>query len=697
MKLLLIASVLLSVIFVSSAFASTPDWVKNTAGWWATDAISETEFVNAMEYLVNEGIIRITTSTTAEKSENIPDWVKNTAGWWATDAISETEFVNAMEYLVNEGIINTKTSNDCQKDLEKISKDVKRIKIACSEFNSSKITELIPYDTSHKYNKKGFTGEDFPVKKSESEFRIFVLGGSVMQGAGNSSIETSIPHILQKMIDKNDENNSIRVINASGSAGDSIYQAELINTVLTQFEPDLVMVLTGWNDLSSDHPVKMIKHKWNDVCQNSEKNDFGVMIFLQPIAGFGDKNLTKQEKINSLTGENHNKYQLIQQQSTYDYLTREMMTLEKNCVVIDSRDMFDEIKGSVYWDQGHISEVGNFLVADRFLKEMNHNYSEIISYNEELYTVASKYNHPSTNQLLLSELGIKVDSSETPLKDEKEIEDGKGDYFKLKQEFGLNGILVGEDLRDVDLSKIILDEQNLTGANLSGHDLRDFDLSNTVIRGANLSNTNLEEKNLSGMDLRGINFSNANLRNVNFTDAIFSKTIQVVGNCNDENPILNLIKNFKCISVVIKNEEIRTDFTNADLTNTKFGIKENEKNQMMYFVDFTNADLTGSNLDGVQIFGGDFTGSKLNGISGKQIFILESNFNNTNMNDFDIRETWIQSTSFKNVQMTNGIFDSITFIDTHFLGTDLEGTNIMNLNEVGDNTYDCKNNSICRR
>ena len=199
------------------------------------------------------------------------------------------------------------------------------------------------------------------------------------------------------------------------------------------------------------------------------------------------------------------------------------------------------------------------------------------------------------------------------------------------------------------------------------------------------------------MDLRGINFSNANLRNVNFTDAIFSKTIQVVGNCNDENPILNLIKNFKCISVVIKNEEIRTDFTNADLTNTKFGIKENEKNQMMYFVDFTNADLTGSNLDGVHIFGGDFTGSKLNGISGKQIFILESNFNNTNMNDFDIRETWIQSTSFKNVQMTNGIFDSITFIDTHFLGTDLEGTNIMNLNEVGDNTYDCKNNSICRR
>ena len=32
-------------------------------------------------------------------AENVPDWVKNTAGWWATDVISEMEFVNAIEFL----------------------------------------------------------------------------------------------------------------------------------------------------------------------------------------------------------------------------------------------------------------------------------------------------------------------------------------------------------------------------------------------------------------------------------------------------------------------------------------------------------------------------------------------------------------------------------------------------------------------
>ena len=40
-------------------------------------------------------------------AENVPEWVKNTAGWWAEDAISETEFVNAITYLVNVGIIST--------------------------------------------------------------------------------------------------------------------------------------------------------------------------------------------------------------------------------------------------------------------------------------------------------------------------------------------------------------------------------------------------------------------------------------------------------------------------------------------------------------------------------------------------------------------------------------------------------------
>ena len=56
MKYLLLSVLLISLVGLSipNVFAeSVPDWVKNTAGWWATDAISEAEFVNAIEFLIN--------------------------------------------------------------------------------------------------------------------------------------------------------------------------------------------------------------------------------------------------------------------------------------------------------------------------------------------------------------------------------------------------------------------------------------------------------------------------------------------------------------------------------------------------------------------------------------------------------------------------------------------------------------------
>ena len=109
MKIFLLVPLLALVLVIGGSFSdaqSVPDWVKNTAGWWATDVISETEFVNAIEFLVKEDIIQVTSTSSGTSSESVPDWVKNTAGWWATDAISETEFVNAIEFLVNVGIIN---------------------------------------------------------------------------------------------------------------------------------------------------------------------------------------------------------------------------------------------------------------------------------------------------------------------------------------------------------------------------------------------------------------------------------------------------------------------------------------------------------------------------------------------------------------------------------------------------------------
>jgi len=121
MKILCLALVSVIAIIIPSVFAeeNVPNWIKNTAGWWADNLITDNEFVNALEFLINEGIIKID-STTGEKSDNIPDWVRNTAGWWATDQISETEFLNAIQFLIESGLISISNYNcDQNEDLDR--------------------------------------------------------------------------------------------------------------------------------------------------------------------------------------------------------------------------------------------------------------------------------------------------------------------------------------------------------------------------------------------------------------------------------------------------------------------------------------------------------------------------------------------------------------------------------------------------
>ena len=84
-----------------------PEWVKNNASWWADRQISQSEFTNSLEFLINEGIIYIPSPEPVSPGPDkiIPDWVRNTAGWWSDSLIPDSEFINAMKYLIKVGII----------------------------------------------------------------------------------------------------------------------------------------------------------------------------------------------------------------------------------------------------------------------------------------------------------------------------------------------------------------------------------------------------------------------------------------------------------------------------------------------------------------------------------------------------------------------------------------------------------------
>jgi len=101
-----IITILLIASITSSAYAEVPAWVKNNAGWWADDSISESEFLSGISFLISDGIISVPSTVVSENSSGeVPAWVKNNAGWWASNKISDGEFVNGIQHLMTMGLI----------------------------------------------------------------------------------------------------------------------------------------------------------------------------------------------------------------------------------------------------------------------------------------------------------------------------------------------------------------------------------------------------------------------------------------------------------------------------------------------------------------------------------------------------------------------------------------------------------------
>ena len=82
-----------------------PSWIKNNAKWWSEGSIDDSEFVKGMQYLVQQGIMKIPPTQQNTTGNGVPSWIKNNAGWWANGQISDDEFVKGIQWLISNGII----------------------------------------------------------------------------------------------------------------------------------------------------------------------------------------------------------------------------------------------------------------------------------------------------------------------------------------------------------------------------------------------------------------------------------------------------------------------------------------------------------------------------------------------------------------------------------------------------------------
>ncbi len=171
-----------------------PYWIKNTAGWWSKNKVSDVEFISGIEYLINNKIMNIVAQNSSENSLNaIPSWVKNSAGWWSNNEISDAEFISGIKYLIENNIIKVSTQTDSellQKDLERkawnferylidIQTDMKKQNRYIENINPSEYVIIKYWKDYHKWNLEQFLNRPdvFPDRNiiTDSETGMYVI------------------------------------------------------------------------------------------------------------------------------------------------------------------------------------------------------------------------------------------------------------------------------------------------------------------------------------------------------------------------------------------------------------------------------------------------------------------------------------------------------------------------------------------
>ena len=121
---------LVGALTIPNAFADDviPSWIKNNADWWAVDKIDDFTFAQGIGFLIKNQIIQISDLPTTpdgdiiiEENIIIPPWIKNNAGWWADDNISDSDFLYGIKFLVETNIIQFQSDADHEntKNIEK--------------------------------------------------------------------------------------------------------------------------------------------------------------------------------------------------------------------------------------------------------------------------------------------------------------------------------------------------------------------------------------------------------------------------------------------------------------------------------------------------------------------------------------------------------------------------------------------------
>jgi len=143
-----------------------------------------------------------------------------------------------------------------------------------------------------------FQPESFPAKKPRDEFRIFVLGGSTVQGRP-WSIESSFTTWLELNLNASDAARRYEVVNCGGVSY-ATYRLVLVLQEVLKYQPDLIIFCEGHNEFLEDRSYAPIKSQGRAVTwleeQASRLRTYNLLRGAVLRAGASDERQEKSER-----------------------------------------------------------------------------------------------------------------------------------------------------------------------------------------------------------------------------------------------------------------------------------------------------------------------------------------------------------------------------------------------------------------
>lgn len=148
-----------------------------------------------------------TASAQQQSTDSIPNWIKNTAKWWSEGQTNDTDFLSAMQYLIDQNILHASKSSQTANQNNTLSQKMYDLQ---TRYNTLEIkyNELLKQvqnmpenqDNSKKYSDSIAAVAVYPIIQSDGFFQTTSYNGTILKitveirdGTGLVLANTAIP------------------------------------------------------------------------------------------------------------------------------------------------------------------------------------------------------------------------------------------------------------------------------------------------------------------------------------------------------------------------------------------------------------------------------------------------------------------------------------------------------------------------